>query len=195
MIGSTIINENLTVALTNRVDNMKSQLAKYVLKTAVTSLSLSLLLSISACSDNSKVEVNSDSNAISEAQTTVKIETPESTKSAEETVVANDVSVVETDNAVIAEIDNSNSIEPELLAVDAGVTLYESNCKVCHANGLLNAPRYGDKAAWSTRIAKGKEALYTHSSQGFNKMPAQAVNGVTEAQVKASVDYMLAAVS
>ena len=34
-----------------------------------------------------------------------------------------------------------------------------------------------------------------HSAQGFNKMPAQAVNGITEAQVKASVDYMLAAVS
>ena len=85
--------------------------------------------------------------------------------------------------------------EPEMLAADAGAKLYESNCQVCHAAGLLDAPKYGDTAAWSARLTKDKETLYMHSAKGFNKMPAQAVNGVTEAQVKAAVDYMLASVS
>ncbi len=85
--------------------------------------------------------------------------------------------------------------EPEVLAADAGVKLYESNCKVCHDAGLLNAPKYGDAAAWAPRLAKDKETLYMHSAKGFNKMPAQAVDGVTEAQVKAAVDYMLASVN
>jgi len=85
--------------------------------------------------------------------------------------------------------------EPEVLTANAGSALYESNCKVCHTAGLLNAPKYGDKAAWTARLTKDKEVLYMHSVKGFNKMPAQAVDGVTEAQVKAAVDYMLASVS
>ena len=32
-------------------------------------------------------------------------------------------------------------------------------------------------------------------SKGFNQMPAQAANGVSEAQVHAAVDYMIAAAS
>lgn len=79
--------------------------------------------------------------------------------------------------------------------VDAGAKSYQSNCKVCHANGSLNAPKYADKVAWSMCISEDKETLYMHSAQGFNKMPAQAVNGVTKVQVKASVDYILEAVS
>ncbi|KTF06345.1 cytochrome c, class I [marine sediment metagenome] len=95
--------------------------------------------------------------------------------------------VVEEKTAVVA--------EPEVFAADAGAKLYESKCKVCHTAGLLNAPKYGDTAAWATRLTKDKETLYMHSAKGFNKMPAQAVNGVSEAQVKAAVDYMLASVS
>ena len=82
-----------------------------------------------------------------------------------------------------------------MLTANAGSALYESNCKVCHTAGLLNAPKYGDKAAWTARLTKDKEVLYMHSVKGFNKMPAQAVDGVTEEQVKAAVDYMLASVS
>ncbi len=172
---------------------MNSQLAKYVLKSAMTLLSLSILLATSACSDNSKVEAVSDPTAVSEAEATA-VEEPEVVESVEATAATTDMPVA-TDDVVTTKADTSNVVEPELLAVDAGAKLYESNCKVCHANGLLNAPKYGDKAAWSTRITKDKETLYMHSAQGFNKMPAQAVNGITEAQVKASVDYMLVAVS
>ncbi len=151
---------------------------------------LSALLMISACSDNTAV----DDTPVSETEVeVVDAGEPEAVKPVEE------VAVIEApaDEVAIIEADTNISAEPEILAADAdaGAKLYESNCKVCHTNGLLNAPKLGDNQAWAPRIAKGKETLYMHSAQGFNKMPAQAVNGITEAQVKASVDYMLAAVS
>lgn len=83
----------------------------------------------------------------------------------------------------------------EELAADAGKALYEKQCQICHAQGLLEAPKFGDKAAWAPHIAKGKETLYEHSAKGFNKMPPQATGDVTEAQVHAAVDYMIEAVS
>ncbi|WP_199508377.1 MULTISPECIES: c-type cytochrome [unclassified Psychrobacter] len=81
------------------------------------------------------------------------------------------------------------------LSANAGKTLYETRCKICHEGGMLNAPRLSDKAAWAPRLAKGKETLYQHSANGFNKMPAQATDDVSVAEVQAAVDYMVAAVS
>lgn len=83
----------------------------------------------------------------------------------------------------------------EDLAVNVGADLYNKQCMACHATGLLNAPKYGDAAAWAPRISKGLETLTLHSAQGFNQMPAQATNGVTEEQVHAAVEYMVAAAS
>ena len=84
---------------------------------------------------------------------------------------------------------------PVAAAGNAGEQLYNTQCMACHAAGLLNAPKYGDAAAWAPRIAKGKDTLYLHAAKGFNQMPAQAANGVTEDQIHAAVDYMVAAAS
>lgn len=81
--------------------------------------------------------------------------------------------------------------EAEVLSATAGKELYKSNCKLCHEPGLLNAPKTGDKEAWAERIAKGIDTLHEHSAKGFKQMPAQAVNGISEAQVHAAVDYMV----
>lgn len=83
----------------------------------------------------------------------------------------------------------------EDLAVDVGAELYNKQCMACHATGLLNAPKYGDAAAWAPRIEKGIDTLAMHSAKGFNQMPAQATNGVTEDQIHAAVEYMVAAAS
>ena len=92
----------------------------------------------------------------------------------------------------------TDAAAPEMVAVSAGgegEALYNTQCMACHATGLLNAPKYGDAAAWAPRIAQGKDTLYLHSAKGFNQMPAQATNGVTEDQIHAAVDYMVAAAS
>jgi cytochrome c5 len=73
-----------------------------------------------------------------------------------------------------------------------GKAIYDKACVVCHAAGVAGAPKFGDKAAWKDRIAKGKETLYSHSIKGFNAMPPKGGNvSLSDAEVKAAVDYML----
>jgi len=159
-------------------------------------IGMSVIFAVSACSgDNTATEESTAANepvtaieetAVAETEGT----TPESVVDPESEAATESADIV--DDAVATPETDS---EPEVLAADAGAKLYESNCQVCHAAGLLDAPKYGDTAAWTARLTKDKETLYMHSAKGFNKMPAQAVNGVSEAQVKAAVDYMLASVS
>ncbi|MCG3878197.1 c-type cytochrome [Psychrobacter sp. Ps6] len=160
---------------------------QHIKKLSLSVISLSVLLVLSACSgDNATTEASTAANepAATSVEETVATES-------EATVPKPMVEPESTDMVV----EEETATEPEMLAADTGAKLYESNCKVCHTAGLLNAPKYGDTAAWATRLTKDKETLYMHSAKGFNKMPAQAVDGVSEAQVKAAVDYMLASVS
>ena len=151
--------------------------------------SISALLALSACSgDNTTAE---EPAAVSESADAVAVE-PAPPVAEPEVVTPEPAVESEVSEAIEEPVAEA---EPEVLAADAGAKLYEAQCKMCHAQGLLEAPKYGDTAAWSARITKDKETLYSHSAKGFNKMPAQAINGVTEAQVHAAVDYMLAAVS
>ncbi|MBZ1393787.1 c-type cytochrome [Psychrobacter pacificensis] len=162
---------------------------QHIKRLSLSVISLSVLLVLSACSgDNATTEASSAANepAATSVEETVATES--------ETTVPEPMAESETTDMVVEE-KTAVVAEPEVLAADTGAKLYESNCKVCHTAGLLNAPKYGDTAAWATRLTKDKETLYMHSAKGFNKMPAQAVNGVSEAQVKAAVDYMLASVS
>ncbi len=163
---------------------------KLMIKSVLSVFSVSLLLSLSACS--SEPETTAVEPVVEES--TANVEVVETEPTVVETVESTEAPAIGTTDNKSADAATA-TVETEVLAVDAGAQLYEAQCKVCHANGLLNAPKYGDKVAWAPALAKDKQTLYSHSAQGFNKMPAQAVNGVSEAQVRASVDYMLAAVS
>lgn len=185
-----------TAMITKLHQPFKSRSSKRPLvKALLSTLSLSALLTLSACSggDNTPVEEpapstdGADTAVVEPAVVTPEVET--------QTAETENVAPVEADEQLEAPEPKPESEQPEVLAADAGAKLYETNCKLCHEAGLLDAPKYGDAAAWSVPLAKDKETLYMHSAKGFNKMPAQAINGVTEAQVAAAVDYMLAAVS
>lgn len=84
--------------------------------------------------------------------------------------------------------------EVKALSIEEGKKRYEATCKVCHDQGLLEAPKLTDKADWAKRLEKGVDTLHAHSAKGFNKMPAQATGDVSEAEVYAAVDYMIAQV-
>ncbi len=77
-----------------------------------------------------------------------------------------------------------------------GEGVYKSACAACHAAGVAGAPKLGDKNGWATRIAKGKPLLYDHALKGFNNvMPAKGGNpALSDAEVKAAVDYLVAQV-
>ncbi|WP_312514487.1 c-type cytochrome [Massilia sp.] len=76
-----------------------------------------------------------------------------------------------------------------------GKRLYDSACMVCHAAGVAGAPKLGDKAAWSARIAQGSATLYEHAIKGFQGkvgvMPPKGGSPASDAEVKAAVDYMV----
>ncbi len=108
-------------------------------------------------------------------------------------VAADDIDA-EADETAAVEV-SADSADTEGLAANAGEQLYNNACTACHANGLLNAPVFADSAAWAPRIEKGLDTLTMHSAEGYNQMPAQAIGDITEAQVRAAVEYMVDAAS
>ncbi len=74
-----------------------------------------------------------------------------------------------------------------------GKALYEKSCTVCHAAGVAGAPKSGNKADWAPRIAKGMDALYKSSINGLNAMPPRGASTASDDEIKAAVDYMVAA--
>ena len=73
-----------------------------------------------------------------------------------------------------------------------GEKIYKGTCFACHDVGVANAPKLGDKAAWSARVATGKDALYHSALNGKNVMPAKGGNtSLSEAEIKAAVDFMV----
>lgn len=78
-----------------------------------------------------------------------------------------------------------------------GAAIFNKTCALCHAAGVAGAPKPGDKADWGPRIAQGKETLYKHAIEGFTgqkgMMPPRGGGAsLTDAEVKAAVDYMVA---
>jgi cytochrome c5 len=77
-------------------------------------------------------------------------------------------------------------------AID-GEKVYKGICFSCHDVGVAGSPKFGDKAAWAPRIATGAEALYNNAVNGKGAMPAKGGNpALSEAEIKAAVDYMVA---
>lgn len=49
--------------------------------------------------------------------------------------------------------------------------IYDSSCKLCHANPASGAPQSGDTKAWQPRVAQGADSLLDHSINGYKGMP------------------------
>lgn len=78
---------------------------------------------------------------------------------------------------------------------DVGQTTYNAVCVACHSVGAAGAPKTGDQAAWSPRIAQGKDTLYASALKGKGAMLAKGGNpGLSDDAVKAAVDYLVAQV-
>ncbi len=84
---------------------------------------------------------------------------------------------------------------PVATASANGEALYKQACQVCHAAGVAGAPKLGDKAAWSPRLATGMDALYASVTKGKGAMPPRGgAAQASDADLRAAVDYMTATV-
>ena len=69
--------------------------------------------------------------------------------------------------------------------------VYDTSCKLCHANPASGAPLTADKAAWNPRIAQGTDTLLDHSINGYNGMPPMGLcMQCSEAQFVALISFM-----
>jgi cytochrome c5 len=83
---------------------------------------------------------------------------------------------------------------PAPAATGPGKKVYDSACIACHASGVANAPKLGDKAAWAPRLATGLDALTTSVIKGKGAMPPKGGNtSIPDADIRAAVEYMTAA--
>jgi cytochrome c5 len=78
-------------------------------------------------------------------------------------------------------------------ASQAGKVLYQQVCQACHATGVLNAPKFGDKAAWAPRLKDPLDTVYNYALHGKGAMPPRGGSNAPDADVKAAVDYMIGA--
>jgi cytochrome c5 len=95
---------------------------------------------------------------------------------------------------VVMTSDSAASSAPQAAAApaaDPGKALFGKVCTACHTAGVAGAPKFGDKAAWAPRIAKGLDALHHSALTGFNAMPARGGSSASDDDVKAAVDYMV----
>lgn len=74
-----------------------------------------------------------------------------------------------------------------------GKAVYDKTCVACHASGVANAPKFGDKAAWAPRIATGNAALLASVIKGKGAMPPKAGTTLGDEDLKAAIDYMVSA--
>jgi cytochrome c5 len=105
--------------------------------------------------------------------------------------------------AAVAAVANAASAVPAAAAAaakpaaasasDAGKKVYDTYCAACHVAGVAGAPKFADKAAWAPRIATGMDALYGSVIKGKGAMPAKGGSPASDDDIKAAVQYMVAA--
>jgi len=89
----------------------------------------------------------------------------------------------------------SPSALPSAAGKADGKKVYETTCIACHGAGVANAPKFGDKKAWAPHLVHGVEHLHENALKGVRAMPPRGGNlTLSDAEVKAAVDYMVTAV-
>jgi len=87
----------------------------------------------------------------------------------------------------------------EVVVVDAstpkvektGQQVVETVCSACHATGVLNAPKIGDKEGWGKLIKEGQEKITQDALKGIRQMPARGGNpDLSDTEFASAVVYM-----
>jgi cytochrome c5 len=74
------------------------------------------------------------------------------------------------------------------VAAADGKAVYEKSCAACHK---VLPPKLGDKAAWAPRIQQGADALTASAIKGKGTMPPKGGTSLSDADIKAAVEYII----
>lgn len=103
------------------------------------------------------------------------------------------VAIAGQDNSALAPVQAAAAEPAKELG---GEEVFNMACMACHGAGVAGAPKYGDKAAWAPRIAKGMDTLHKHSLEGFQGnagfMPPKGGRAdLADKSIMNAVDYMV----
>ena len=76
-------------------------------------------------------------------------------------------------------------------AAKSGEEIVKEVCSACHQAGVANAPKLGDKAAWAPRLKLGLDGLLQSVIKGKGAMPPKAGTSLTDAELRAAIDFMV----
>jgi cytochrome c5 len=74
-------------------------------------------------------------------------------------------------HAAAGEDEGPGAVAAESRPGDDVMRKWTQSCALCHVTGNGGAPRVGDTEEWRLRLAQGRQALLTHTVEGFNNMP------------------------
>lgn len=74
----------------------------------------------------------------------------------------------------------------------SGEDVFKASCFACHGTGAMGAPKTGDSAEWTKRLAQGMDVVIQHAITGFSTMPARGTCAAcSDDEIKAAVEFMV----
>ena len=101
-------------------------------------------------------------------------------------------SVEITSEPAIATLQVEESVAIVEVTPEGGEKVYQQACLLCHGAGVAGSPMTGDTAAWSARIAQGRDKLLSNAINGIGVMPPKGGQiQLSDEEVASAVDYMI----
>ena len=101
-------------------------------------------------------------------------------------------SVKITSEPSIATLQEEESVAVVEVAPEGGEKVYKQACLMCHGAGVAGSPMTGDAAAWSDRIAQGRDKMVSNSINGIGVMPPKGgQTQLSDEEVASAVDYLI----
>jgi cytochrome c5 len=69
--------------------------------------------------------------------------------------------------------------------------LYNGACMACHMTGAAGAPRLGNSAEWSTRIAAGYDTMLQNALMGKGAMPPRGASAYSDEEIGSIVQFII----
>jgi cytochrome c5 len=73
----------------------------------------------------------------------------------------------------------------------SGKDVYTAVCSSCHSVGILNAPKFGNKADWAQRVKRGIASLVKVAISGTGAMPPRGTcMDCSDDELQSAIEYM-----